>query len=520
MLPWPGVRAALGGCRRRLFQLLAIENLLLVGAAGAGAAMFSWLFCSLLVRSLSYWWLSAGPVGVRGGTLLLLVGVATLGAGLVVGIVPAWRTMRTAGQGPAATRTGSLGDSRQFRRWRSASAVAQATLAVVMLVGASLCARTLVRLVKTGVGFDPVRRIAVIGQLPEPSFTGPPPTEGYLSLAGRLREEFARLPGVERSALASRVPLFNGNEVCPVQVDGRPAPVRLLCSLNRVSPEYFATLGLRLLRGRGFDGMKRGDPGVVVINETMARECFPGEDPVGRRLDMGLRGDWHEWDGRDAGKREIWEIVGVAGDVRGEGQRVAPGRQCYVPFWQRNPYDVQSLAMLLQLRGQPVKGFAAAVRDAAFAVDPELVISDVVELEERAAGSIRLERCAAATLGIVSAIALTLAGTGLFAVLAALVSERRREFGVRMALGATPGGLQWFVLRRGLLWTGLGLAVGLGVSWAFTRILQILLFATNPHDPAVFGGVALFVLTVASLACWLPARRASRIDPMVALRAE
>jgi putative ABC transport system permease protein len=515
-----GVRAALGGCRRRLFQLLAIENLILIGAAGAAAGLFSRLFCLLLVHSIDYWWLSTGPVGVHGGRLLMLVGVATLGAGMIVGVAPAWRAMRTAGPGPGASRTGSLGDGRQFRRWRSASAVAQAALAVIMLVGASLCARTLVRLMKTGVGFDPVRRIAVVGQLPQPSFTYPPPAENYLSLAGRLREEFARLPGVERSALASRVPLFNGNEVCPVEIDGRPAPARLLCSFNRVSPEYFATLGLRLVRGRGFAGIKRGDPGVVVINETMARECFPGEDPLGRRLDLGPRGDWHTWDGRDAADHEIWEIVGVAGDVRGEGRRIAPGRQCYVPFWQRNLYDVQSLAVLLQLQGPPAEGFEAAVRDAAYAVDPELVVSDVVELEERAAGSIIIERCVSATLGTVSAIALVLAGMGLFSVLSALVSERQKELGVRMALGATPGGLQWSVLRRGLRWTGLGVAIGLGVSWALTRILQILLFATNPHDPAVFGGVALFVFTVAGFACWLPARRASRIDPMIALRAE
>ena len=515
-----GVRAALGGCRQRLFQLLVVENLLLVGAAGVAACLFSRWFDFLLVRSIDYWWLSAGPVSVRGGTVLMLAGVATLGAVLVVGILPAGRALRTAGPGALAVLTGSLGDSRQSRRWRSASAVAQAALAVSMLVGASLCGRTLVQLVKAGVGFDPVRRIAVGGQLPPPTFTYPPPMDNFLSLTGRLREEFARLPGVERCVLASSLPLLDRNEASPVQIDGRPVPAGLRCSFNRVSPEYFATLGVRLLRGRGFDGMRRGDPGVVVINEMMARECFPGEDPLGRRLDLGLRGQWRAVYGREAEERETWEIVGVAADVRDEGQRVSPVPQCYVPFWQRNPYDVQSVGVLLQLQGPPVAGFAEAVRGAAFAVDPDLVISDVVSLEERAASTIRLERCASATLGVISAFALVLAGMGLFSVLAALVAERQREFGVRMALGARPGGLQWLVLGRGLGWTALGVAVGLGASWALMRILDVLLYATSPHDPAVFGGVALFVFAVTGFACWLPARRVARIDPMIALRAE
>ena len=515
-----GVRAALGGCRQRLFQLLVVENLILVGAAGVSACLLSRWFGFLLVRSMDYWWRSAGPVAVRGGTLALAVGVATLGAVVVVGIAPAGRALRAAGPGGLALRTGSLGEGRQFRRWRPAFAVVQAALAVVMLAGASLCGRTLVHLVKAGVGFDPARRIAVAGQLPPPAFSYPPRNDNYLSLAGRLQEEFARLPGVERCALASSPPLLGRKEAGLVQIDGRPAPGGLRCSFNRVSPGYFATLGVRLLRGRGFDGMRGGDPGVVVINETMARECFPGEDPLGRRLDLGRRGQWHAVYGREAEERETWEIVGVAADVRDEGQRVAPGPQCYVPFWQRNPYDVQSVGVVLQLQGPPVAGFAQAVRGAAFAVDPDLVICDVTSLEERAASSIRLERCASVSLGVISAFALALAGMGLFAVLSALVAERRREFGVRVALGAKPGGLQWLVLRRGLGWTALGVAIGLGASWALMQILQVVLYATSPHDPAVFGGVALFVFTVTGFACWLPARRVARIDPMVALRAE
>jgi predicted lysophospholipase L1 biosynthesis ABC-type transport system permease subunit len=235
---------------------------------------------------------------------------------------------------------------------------------------------------------------------------------------------------------------------------------------------------------------------------------------------MGFRGQWHIGDARDAAERETWEIVGVVADVRDEGQRVVPLPQCYMPFWQRNPYDVQSLAVLLQLHGPVAPGFAAAVRQAAFAADPRLVISDVEALAERAEISLKLERCASATLGFVSGIALVLAGMGLFSVLSRLVSERQQEFGVRMAIGATPGGLQWSVLRRGLLWTGLGVVIGLGASWALAQILQVLLYATSPHDPVIFAGVALFVFAVASFACWLPARRAARIDPMIALRAE
>jgi putative ABC transport system permease protein len=515
-----GVRAALGGCRQRLFQLLVVENLLLVGAAGVAACLLTRWFDFLLVRSMDYWWVSAGPIKVCGGSELLLAAAATLGAAVAVAIVPAFRALRATGQGAFATRNGSLDDSLRFRRWRSASAVAQAALAVIMLVGASLCGRTLVQLMKAGVGFDPSRRIAVIGQLPSSVCTYPPPKDNYLAFAGRLQEEFARMPGVERCALASSLPLVGRNDAIAVQIDGRPPSASLRCTFDRVTPEYFATLGVRLLRGRGFDRMARGDPGVAVINETMAREFFTGEDPLGHRLDMGPRGQWHAVYGRGAEERETWEIVGVAADVRDEGQRVAPSPQCYVPFWQRSLYDVQSVAALFQLKDIPVAGLAEAVRSAAFAVNPDLVISDVMSLEERAATSIHLEQCASATLGVISAFALVLAGMGLFSVLCALVAERKREFGVRMALGARPGGLQWLVLRRGLGWTALGVAFGLGASWLIARILQVLLYATSPHDPAVFGAVALFVFTVAGFACWLPARRAARIDPMIALRAE
>ena len=515
-----GVRVALGGGRQRLFQLLVIESLLLIGAAGLVASLLAWRFCSLLVGSVHFWWQTAGPISVRLGMLWLLVGLATLGAFVAVGIVPACRAMRAAGPGTIARQTGWLGENRQFRRWRAATAVAQAALAVILLVGAALCGQTWAHLVKAGVGFDPERRVAVIGLLPQPVFTDLPPTQTYLSLAARLREEFVRLPGVERSALVSRVPLINNSESGVVRIAGRSAAAEIRCSFIRASPEYFATLGQRLLSGRGFAGMQRGDPGVVVINETMARECFPGENPLGCRLDMGFRGQWHASDGRDAAERETWEIVGVAADVRDEGPRITPRPQCYMPFWQRNPYDVQSVAVLLQLHGPMAGDFAAAVRQTAFAVDPHLVISDVVALAERAEISLQLERCASATLGFVSAIALVLAGMGLYSVLSRLVSERQQEFGVRMALGATPGELQWSVLRRGLRWTGLGVVIGLGGSWACARILQVLLYATSPHDPAVFAGVALFVFAVASFACWLPARRAARIDPMIALRAE
>ena len=514
------LRAALGGCARRIVQLLVVENLLLIGAAGAAAGILAGWFCALLVHALHYWWPSAGPLSVDRGSLCGLVGVATLGAVAVVGLAPVFVALRGTGLGIAAKRTRPLIARHPLRRWRSRSTVAQATLAVIMLVGAALCGRALLHLTQSDLGFDPVRKIAVTAQLRPQAMTYPPPTDAYLALAARLQTVFAQLPGVERSALASRDPLSSGEELRPVRINGASSSADILCSFNRVSPEYFAALELPLLRGRGFEGMRPNDPGVVVINETMAQKYFPDETPLGRRLHVGSRGQWHILDSRDANAPESWEIVGVVKDVRDEAQRRTPRPQCYVPFWQRNPYDVNSLTVILRLQGVAPAEFAASVRRSAFEVDPALVICDVASLEERAEDALHLERCVSVTLGVVAIFALALAGTGIFSVLDCLVAAHRREFGVRLALGAPPRSVQWFVLRCGLGWTMLGIVIGLGVSWALTRILQVVLYATSPHEPVVFGGVALFVLAVATFACWLPARRAGKTDLMSALRAD
>jgi putative ABC transport system permease protein len=271
-----------------------------------------------------------------------------------------------------------------------------------------------------------------------------------------------------------------------------------------ISADYFATTGIPVRAGRGFAGLKAGDPRVVVINETLARRCFGSENPIGRRLVDD--------------EKKTMEIVGVVGDVRDWEPQAVPLR-CYLPIRQV-PDTASYLGVVLQLSAAPGPKFEETVRRSAFAADPRIVVTRLSKLEDEVYGRVVLERSAVDLLKAVSALAVALAAVGLFAVMAYAVAQQQREFGVRMALGATPANLQWFVLGRGLRLALLGIGLGLGAAWGLTRFLQSLLFETSPHDPLIYGSVAIGLLGVALLACWLPARRAAKVDPMVALRAE
>ena len=430
--------------------------------------------------------------------LAVALTLAVLTCGIVV-IVPALRVQSARLNDILKEGVGSLGDSRRLHRLRASLVIMQIALAVTLLAGTGLMARSIMCLQKLDLGFDPTSKLTVAGYLPHGVSQ-----EDYQQMEERLRVNLARLPGVQDVTFSQISPFSSISASSSVWIDGRPELGEIKFSFYSVSPEYFATLGLPILMGRGLDGLKRGDPPVAIINITAARRYFNGSSPIGGRLDMG-----------DEGK---CEIIGVTGDVREYGLRQEVSPQVYFPFWQR-PADTDFLIELIRLTGPPTMDFERLIKRAAYQAEPRLVVR-VQRLAEQGWQGIQKERYTMVVLQVLSALALALAAMGIFAVMAYTVAQRQRDFGVRMALGATPGDLQNMVLRRALALAVFGVVVGLGIAWGLTRFLKSVLFEISPHDPLTYAGVAVVLIGVAVAACWLPARRAARVDVARLLRAE
>jgi predicted permease len=268
-----------------------------------------------------------------------------------------------------------------------------------------------------------------------------------------------------------------------------------------VTPEYFRTIGVPLRGGRGFNDRDHGEaPFVAILNEAAVRDWFPNEDPIGKRVSVG-------------GEREI---VGVVGDVlqRRPGQPAAP--QLFVPFAQ---WTTRSVQIVVRAAAEPL-ALASAIRAGVHEVDRHLPIADLITLERMVEQSITRPRFYAASLGLFACVALSLAATGIFGVVAYTVSQRTREIGIRVALGARRRDVLGLVMGQGLRMALLGVALGVGGALGLTRVLERLLYGIKPADPLTFATVTLVLVAAALLACWLPARRAARVDPMVALRSE
>ncbi len=495
------VRMALGGSRGRIVRLILMETLVPTAAGGAGGVIVAH-WCWSLSTQLLPWearrWVDFAFTGIDGPTLgrAAVMGIV---ACVLVTIVPAWRVTRANVNETLKEGAGSLGDSRRLGRLRNGFVVVQAALAVVLLLGAGLMMQTFARLEKVGVGFEPTDKLLIEGHLPKGISA-----EACWDDTARFSEQLARLPGVRRVAMAGGDPII-GRGRAGVTIDGQLERAAIQCVYVPISADYFSTIGIPMRAGRGFVGWKAGDPPVVVINETLARQCFGTDDPIGKRLVDD--------------EKKTMEIVGVVGDVRDWEPQADPPSLCYLPVRQV-PDSARNLGIVLQLSGTPGPKFEEAVRRTAFAIDPRIVVIHLTNLEDEVNRRVMLERSAVALLKAVSALALILAAVGLFAVMAYAVAQRHREFGLRMALGATPESLQRLVLGRGLRLATLGVLLGLGAAWGLTRFLQSLLFETSPRDPLIYGAVAVGLLGVAALACWLPARRAAKVDPMEALRAE
>ncbi|HET8948039.1 MAG TPA: ABC transporter permease [Candidatus Polarisedimenticolia bacterium] len=500
------VRAALGAGAGRLASLALSEALVLATLGGLGGAFLSVWGTDLLVA-----WAPAdlprlGEVRLDPGVLAYTLGV-TLVCGLLAGLAPAL-------QARGFDLMASLRDSarttadRAGVRLRRALVVGEFAVAVTLLGGAALLLHSFLKLQRVDPGFDTGRLVTMRLSLPDVRYgDGAKRAAFYRDLVAQA----ATLPGVRSAAVSMAVPPDQLQMTNPFTVEGRPIPKDRSAPLAAqllISPGYFATLGAPILAGRVFTSADReGTTPVILINQAMARQVFPGEDPIGRRLALGGPTDHPQW----------VTIVGVVGDVRYSGLDQPVGPTMYTPYEQDNWWP--SMFLILKTEGD-LAGTAAGVRHVVAGLDAELPVYAVSRMDQLLDRSVAQPRFRTTLIGLFAATAVLLAGLGAYGLLSYAVRQRTREMGIRLALGAQSRDVLGLVMRDGMRLACVGSIVGLAGALVLGRFLSGMLYGIGPSDPATYLSVTGLILAVAVVACFIPARRATRVQPVVALRSE
>jgi putative ABC transport system permease protein len=498
------VRAALGGGRARLAAQLLVESTLVSSAGGVlGVAIASGLLRALVAVAPE-----ATPrlesVHLDGHALAFAFGAAAL-CGIVFGAFPAVQASAAHGQ-VDLVRGRSTGFSARSHRLRRALMVVETALALVLLTGAGLTMRTLQQLTRVDTGFRADHLFTTRFELAGQRWTEDRRRAFFDELQRRLRA----IPGAVNAAFAHSLPIDGSEWNSVFIVADKPVPVRAelpSSAFSPVSAGYFETMGMRVMRGRVFDSRDGGDaPNVVVVNETLARRLWPGEDAVGKRLKQG-------WPETPAPWREV---VGVVGDVKLNGVVQDTPMQTYIPLTQE---PVRSLAIIVRTSVDP-KSIEPAVEAAIRQTDKDLPLYLTRTMDEVLERSIAQQRMSMLVFAVFAVVALTLASAGLYGVVAHGVTERTHEIGIRMALGAERGHVLGLVIRQGLSMTFIGIIVGVAGAFALSKWIEGLLFGVTATDPMTFTSVVAMLLAVATSACYIPAWRATRVDPTQALRSE
>jgi putative ABC transport system permease protein len=493
------VRTALGAARGRVIRQLITESLLLAAIGGAvGVLVGSWAVDALVAVAPSN-----APRVSEIGIDVRVAGFAsglTLLTGLLFGLAPAVQSSRSGVI--ESLKDGARGSSGSGGgRLRRTLIAVEVALALVLLTGGGLLLQTFVRLQRADLGFDPHNVLVGGISLPRTSYDT---IEKQRVFYSQVLERAAALPGVHKAALTSVLP-FSGDSDTDFEIEGRPPsskPGEQPVTWYRViSAAYFETMGIGIVRGHAV-AAREPSPSVVV-NETFVRRYFPSEEPLGRRVRWHREGPWYT-------------IVGVAGDVRGQGARAETRSELFIPYWQ---YMEPGMAIVLKAQSDAAQ-LAVPLKQLVLGLDPNVPVSGIAVLSDTVSESIDQPRFFASLAVAFAALALLLAAIGIYGVMANLVAQRTREIGVRIALGATPGEILRLVVGDGLGITAIGIVVGIGGSLLVGRWLTSLLFEVRLHDPATLAATALVLLTVAASACYLPARRAMRVDAVTALRAE
>jgi len=494
------LRTALGASRSRIIRQMITESLLLAITGGIlGIVLARWGIDLLVALSANALPPTANvkiDATVLGFTLLI-----SIVTGLLFGIAPSLRTMKLSVTDSLKEGGRGVGEGVGHNRTRGALVIIESAVAVVLLVGAGLLVRSLIRLQNVGPGFEAQNVLTMRLELPEKKY---PSLEKTTQFFTTLEDRVEALPGVESVGFISELPMTGQPNDIPYRVDGRVTPETFAYDddFRRVNNGYFSALRIPLLRGRNFtDQEVRDSANVIIVSDLLVKQVFPNEEPLGKRLVLAM-------------SDKSFEIVGVVGDVRHRALEIEPSPAMYLPT-----FDGNWMNLVIRAKGDPAS-LASAVRREVQNIDPDQPIADVKGMNEWLRSSVATPRYRTILLALFSLIALVLASTGIYGVMSYSVTQRTHEIGVRMALGARRFHVLQLVVRQGMVLVAIGVALGLVLAFALTRVLASVLFNITPSDPLTFSLVAVTLPLVALLACYIPARRATRVDPLIALRYE
>lgn len=494
------VRTALGASRGMLVQQLLTESMLLAVLAGVLGVGLSWI----ATRSLVIWGASQLPQGIPIGVdlrVLLFTLIISVVAGTMFGTVPALQLARA--DPNAALRDEGRGISAGHRhgQMKNLLVVSQVALSLLLFIGAGLLLRSFVRLLHVDPGFDPENVLTMDVSLPTVKYARP---EQQIAFFDEVLRRVSALPGVRDAATSAALPL-GWKRITPVLPEGHPdvpLPQRPFIDIEAISPQWFQTMRVPLRAGREFTAADNAQARkVVIVNETFAGRFWPNQNPVGKHIIVG------RWPSPA-------EVIGVAADIKNKGLEQDTQAQLYLPFPQL-PWGDMNLLVRTEV---PPQSMASAVRAQIAAVDPDQPVTNIQTVDDLMDSSRSQPRFTMLLLGVFSATALTLAVMGIYGVLSYSVAQRRQEFGIRLALGAEHADILRLVVRHGLALAMAGIAIGLMASLLLTRLMSSMLYKVGTHDLTAFVLAPLVFLGIALLASYLPARRATRVDPIEALR--
>jgi putative ABC transport system permease protein len=498
------IRFTMGASRGRIARQLLTETMMLAVAGGSSGALLAFWGTDLLLTLSPRGLIDTRALKVDFRLLAFLTAITIL-TGLLFGLLPALLAARTSPGDSLKEGERNFGVSVRGKRARSFLVIGEIGLALVLLTGSGLLVKSFLRLLNVAPGFDPHNLLTFKVDLPSARYSKDPEVIAFFA---DLLQRIKALPGVESASASSSLPFTGIGSGTSFTIEGRPASRgnELSTDVRVIEPDYFRTMRIPLQQGRLFTRQEDNrESHVVVVSEALAQKYFPNQNPLGKKITIDMKD-----------QNVPSEIVGVVGDVKHHGLDSTPRPTIY---WPHPELVYNSMTLVVRSKVDPLP-LSSSIRAVVQSIDPDLPVSEVRTMEQWMSDNVAQARFNTLLLGIFSAVALLLAVIGIYGVMSATITERTHDIGVRMALGATPRDIWRQTLAAGAIITLAGLSTGLAASLILTRLLASLLFDVKPGDPATFALVTTVLAAVALLACYLPARRAMRVDPMIALRYE